>query len=73
MLEAADPPVLKTPLSAYLDESQLQKWTIAFSADKIKNVVGFQLTHPKFEKADLQDMVDKWKAEGSWPIVPEKP
>ncbi len=63
---------MKTPLSAYMDESILQKMTIAFSADKIKEVVGFQLKRPKFEQAHLKEMVDKWKEEGSWPTPPEK-
>ena len=72
MLTSAVPPVTKTPLSAYLDESQLQKWTMAFNATKIKEVVGYELKKPKFEQAHLQDMVEKWKAEGSWPVVPDK-
>jgi len=72
MITASNPPVVKTPLSAYMDESILQKMTIALSADKIKNVVGFQLKRPKFEQAHLKEMVDKWKEEGSWPTPPEK-
>lgn len=72
MIQASNPPVVKTPLSAYMDESILQKMTIAFSANKIKNVIGLQLKRPKFEQAQLKEMVDKWKAEGSWPTPPEK-
>ena len=72
MMQASNPPVTKTPLSAYMDESILQKMTIAYSANKIKNVVGLQLKRPKFEQAHLQEMVNKWKEEGSWPNPPEK-
>lgn len=69
MITKANPPVPNTPLSAYMDESTLSKMTIAFNADKLKNVVSYQLKYPKFDRASLQEVVDKWKAEGIWPNI----
>ncbi|THH10269.1 hypothetical protein EW145_g1430 [Phellinidium pouzarii] len=67
MIMASDPPIPNTPLSAYMDESVLQKIVVAFNADKIKNIVGYTLKHPEFSQAELKDVVDRWKSEGSWP------
>lgn len=72
MITAADPPIPNTPLSAYMDESILAKMHIAFSNDKIKNVVGYTLQNPQFSRATLQEVVDKWKTEGSWPNIEPK-
>lgn len=72
MLMNSNPPITKTPLSAYMDEATLQKWTIAYSADKLKNVVGLQLKRRQFDQAALKEMVDKWLEEGSWPNAPSK-
>lgn len=69
MLEKSDPPVTRTPVTAYMDESVLQKLSIALDATKLKEIVGFQLKHPQFTKEELNDVVERWKAEGSWPNV----
>ncbi|KAI5124324.1 hypothetical protein M0805_008931 [Coniferiporia weirii] len=69
MITASNPPIPKTPLSAYMDESVLQKVIVALNADKIKNVVGYTLKYPQFSQTELKDVVDRWKAEGSWPNV----
>ncbi|KAL5511744.1 hypothetical protein ACEPAH_4962 [Sanghuangporus vaninii] len=73
MLQASDPPINgMTPVTAYMDESILQKISLAFNSDKIKNVVGYQLKHPQFNKEELKAIVDRWKEEGSWPRVEPK-
>ncbi|EJD05728.1 uncharacterized protein FOMMEDRAFT_139088 [Fomitiporia mediterranea MF3/22] len=73
MLQSSDPPINgMTPVTAYMDDSILQKISVAFNAEKIKNVVGYQLKHPKFSQEELKDIVDRWKEEGSWPRVEPK-
>ena len=73
MLTSANPPIQKTPLSAYMDESTLAKMSVAFNNAKIKAVVGYSLQHPQFSQAALQELVNKWLAEGSWPNVQPMP
>lgn len=74
MLTSSDPPIdmNKTPVTAYMDDSVLQKHVIAFNADKIKKVVGYELRHPKMTQEELGVVVDRWKEEGSWPSVKPK-
>ena len=70
MLQASDPPINgMTPVTAYMDESTLAKVSVAFSSDKIKKLLGYELKHPQFRKEDLKVVVDRWKEEGSWPRV----
>lgn len=71
MIETSNPPIVKTPrpLSAYMDEAMLQKKHVAFSAEKIKAVVGYKLKYPKLDQAALKEVVDKFKEDGVWPIV----
>lgn len=69
MLMAADPPITSTPLSAYMTSWQLKKHTLAYDNTKIKQIVGYQLKHPEFCHETLRDIVDKFKAEGIWPII----
>ena len=73
MITTSNPPIPNTPLSAYMDDSVLSKVCVAFSAEKIKRVTGFEVKHPKFTKEELSDVVDRWKEEGSWPNVEPKP
>lgn len=72
MLMSSNPPIHQTPLSAYMDESTLLKMTIAFNADKIKNIVGYKLAYPEFSEGNLRDIVTAWKAEGIWPNADRK-
>ena len=65
-------PIPNTPLTAYMDDSVLQKHVIAFNADKIKKVVGYELRHPKLTQEELGVVVERWKEEGSWPNVKPK-
>lgn len=69
MLEKSNPPVPSTPLSAYLDQYALAKHTVSFSNTKIKEVVGYKLKCPEFNHAAIKEVIDKWKEEGSWPIL----
>ncbi|TDL27254.1 hypothetical protein BD410DRAFT_410300 [Rickenella mellea] len=67
MITSSKPPVTNSPLSAYLDESDLSKSVIALNNGKIKNIVGYTLTKPEFNQQQLKEVVDKWKAEHTWP------
>ena len=69
MLEKSDPPVTTTAVTAYMDDSVLQKISVALDAKKLKETIGFQLKHPQFTKEELGSIVERWKAEGSWPNV----
>ncbi|KAL1746969.1 hypothetical protein HDZ31DRAFT_80791 [Schizophyllum fasciatum] len=69
MVQKSNPPIPNTPLSAYMDNYQLEKHVVAFDNRKIKDVLGYKLRKPKFEHDGIRDVVDKWKAEGSWPIL----
>ncbi|RDB21502.1 hypothetical protein Hypma_011415 [Hypsizygus marmoreus] len=69
MLQKSNPPIPNTPLSAYMDKFTLSKQVVAFSNTKIKEVVGYQLKKPHFDHDTIRDVVDKWKEEGSWPIL----
>ena len=48
---------------------QLEKHVCAFSNQKIKEVVGYRLKKPTFDHEGIREVVDKWKEEGSWPIL----
>ncbi|KAG9226048.1 hypothetical protein CCMSSC00406_0008710 [Pleurotus cornucopiae] len=67
MITKSDPPIPNTPLTAYMDSYALQKHVVAFDNSKIKEVVGYKLRHPEFNHDVIKDIIDKWKAEGSWP------
>jgi len=69
MIQTSNPPIPNTPLSAYMDKYALDKHVVAFDNTKIKEVVGYTLKHPYFNHDEIKDLVDKWKAEGSWPIL----
>lgn len=67
MITTSNPPVPNTQFSSYMDVYHMRKRVIAFSADKLKNVVGYQLQRPQFNHESIGDMVQKLKAEHSWP------
>ncbi|RXW24887.1 hypothetical protein EST38_g929 [Candolleomyces aberdarensis] len=69
MLQNSEPPITNTPLTGYMDKYALDKHVVAFPNTKIKEVLGYQLKYPKFSHEAIKEIVDKWKAEGSWPIV----
>jgi hypothetical protein len=69
MITNSKPPVPNTPLTAYLDKYGLEKHNVAFSNKKLKDVVGYKLKKKYFDHDAIRDMVEKWKAEGSWPVL----
>jgi len=69
MLMNSNPPVTKTPLTAYMDKYALEKHVVAFNNAKIKAIMGYKLKKPQFNHETIKEVVDKWKAEGSWPTL----
>jgi len=69
MLQTSNPPLPNTPLSAYMDKYALDKHIVALNSLKIKEVVGYKLRKPHFGHETMKETVDKWKSEGSWPIL----
>ncbi|KAG5645885.1 hypothetical protein DXG03_005032 [Asterophora parasitica] len=69
MILASKPPIPNTPLSAYMDKFALSKHVVAFNNAKVKEVVGYKLKHPEFNHETIKEVVDKWKEEGTWPIL----
>lgn len=67
MITKSNPPVPNTPLSAYMDQYNLEKIVVGFSNEKMKEVVGYKLSKPQYSHETIKDTIDKWKAEGSWP------
>lgn len=67
MITTSNPPIPNTQFSAYMDVYNLKRHVITFNADKIKNVVGYKLKRPHFDHDAIRDMVEKLKAEHSWP------
>jgi len=47
----------------------LSKHTVAFSNKKIQRIIGYHLKRPSMTAEVLYEIVDKWKAEGIWPII----
>lgn len=69
MLQMSNVPITQTPLSAYMDQWALSRRKLAYNNSKIKNVIGYKLNRPQFTHDELREVVDKWKAEGSWPAL----
>ncbi|KAI0736605.1 hypothetical protein C8Q72DRAFT_800670 [Fomitopsis betulina] len=67
MITESTPPVLNTPFTAYTDIYNLKKHVIAFKADKLKRLTGWQPKHPEFTEDEVREVVVKLKAEGTWP------
>ena len=69
MITNSKPPVTNGALSPYMDKYALEKHVVGFTNDKFKSIIGYKLKHPEFNHNGIKDMVDKWKAEGSWPTL----
>ncbi|KAJ7286050.1 hypothetical protein C8J57DRAFT_1286588 [Mycena rebaudengoi] len=69
MIQTSNPPIPNTPLSAYMDKYALEKHVVAFSNKKLLEITGYKLKKPKFNHDTIKEVVDKWKAEGSWPVL----
>lgn len=52
-----------------MDKYALAKHVVALNNTKIKEVVGYKLKYPQFSHDTVREVVDKWKAEGSWPVL----
>jgi hypothetical protein len=68
MITNCKPPVPNTPLSAYMDLYLLEKHNFGLSNRKIMDIVGYTLKVPEISEKVIQEMVQKWKDEGSWPM-----
>jgi len=69
MIQKSNPPVTDSALVAYMDKYSLQKWTVGFDNTKIKTVLGYQLRRPQLDRSTIEEIVNKWKDAGSWPIL----
>ncbi|KAG1759680.1 hypothetical protein EDD22DRAFT_905033 [Suillus occidentalis] len=69
MLQTSNPPIVQTPLDAYMDHWALSRRKLSYNNNKIKKVIGYKLIRPQFTHEALREVVDKWKAEGSWPAL----
>lgn len=67
MITTSNPPIPNTQFTPYMDVYQLRRHVVAFNADKLKKVTGYQLKWPQFNHDAIRDMVEKLKAEQSWP------
>ncbi|GJE86959.1 nucleoside-diphosphate-sugar epimerase-like protein [Phanerochaete sordida] len=67
MIQKSNPPVSKLHYTAYMDLYHLKKHVVAFNATKLKEVVGYKLRRPQINHDTLREVIDKLKAEGSWP------
>lgn len=72
MVTASNPPVTNTPYTAYMDLYQLKRHVVAFNAQKLKEVVGYKLRRPLINHETVKEIIDKLKAEGTWPSVEPK-
>jgi hypothetical protein len=69
MITNSNPPIPNTPLTAYMDNYALSKHVVSFDNAKIKAVIGYKLQKPEFNHGTIKEVVDKWKAEGTWPNI----
>ena len=69
MITASNPPVKNVHYTAYMDPYALKKHVVAFNATKLKEVVGYKLRRPKICKETIDEVIEKLKAEGSWPVT----
>ncbi|KAG1730614.1 hypothetical protein EDB19DRAFT_1740297 [Suillus lakei] len=69
MLQTSNPPIVQTPLNAYMDQWALSRRKLSYNNSKIKKVIGYKLIRPQFTHDVLREVVDKWEAEGSWPAL----
>lgn len=67
MITESKPPCPQTHYTAYMTVYNLKRIVVAFNADKLKRVVGYQLKVPQLTPDTVRDVIDKLKAEGSWP------
>ena len=69
MLDKSNPPVTNNHYSAYMDIYYLKKHIITFNAQKLKEIVGYKLRRPRITAEGVGEIIEKLKAEGSWPLI----
>ncbi|KAJ8093315.1 hypothetical protein PM082_020801 [Marasmius tenuissimus] len=69
MIQNSNPPISNTPLSAYMDQYALEKRVVGLDNTKVKEILAYQFRRPNFGHDIIKEIVDKWKDEGSWPIL----
>ncbi|KAK1233959.1 hypothetical protein PQX77_002849, partial [Marasmius sp. AFHP31] len=69
MIQNSSPPISNTPLSAYMDQYALEKRIVGLDNTKVKEILAYQFRHPDFGHDIIKAIVDKWKEEGSWPVL----
>lgn len=67
LIQESNPPVTKGHVSAFMEPHLFGKRAVAYSAAKIKNVLGYTLRRPKITKEAIQEVLDSYKADGIWP------
>ncbi|KAF8310223.1 NAD-P-binding protein [Clavulina sp. PMI_390] len=67
LIANSDPPVPRTPLSPFVDLHKFERRPVALKNDRIKNILGLQLVHPKFDAKEVGDIIDAFIEEGTWP------
>jgi hypothetical protein len=70
LITTANPPVPNTPLTVYIEKHLLEKFSVAYDGKKIKEVVGYKLLRPRFTKEIIEEVIESFKSEGSWPNLP---
>jgi hypothetical protein len=68
IITTSKPPVPNTALTAWIDPYMLVKHSNAYKGEKIKRIVGYRLKRPQFTVENIQEIINTFKAEGSWPI-----
>ncbi|KZT03520.1 uncharacterized protein LAESUDRAFT_729108 [Laetiporus sulphureus 93-53] len=69
MITESNPPVPNTHFTAYTDVYNLRRHVVAFNNAKLKRIVGYEIKRPQFDEKAVLELVDKLKAEGSWPNI----
>lgn len=63
----SNPPLLNATVQGYVDGYMFEKWSVAYTNDKIKKVLGYQLKRPKLTTGALKEIIFAFRKEGNWP------
>jgi len=63
----SDPRIINPSVQAYIDGHLLAKYSISYSGEKIKGVLGYQLKRPTLDVAALKEIVGSFREDGLWP------
>ncbi|CCA73720.1 hypothetical protein PIIN_07675 [Serendipita indica DSM 11827] len=67
IIQMANPPVPRTPLSPYVDLHILDEHGIAMDNEKLKRIVGYKMTYPSFCEDTIRQFINWARSEGIWP------